>query len=79
MVSTWEPRLSARDNANERKVGKIIAALGKKRTIRVIDPNGWRVDMGLDPNAEWATAQQALVQDLRSIDEDWHRLLRIEV
>jgi|SoiMethySBSTD1v2_1073268.scaffolds.fasta_scaffold247150_2 hypothetical protein len=79
MVSTWEPRLRARDNASERKVGKIIAALGKKRTIRVVDPNAWRVDMGLDPTDEWATAHQALVQDLRSIDEDWHKLLRIEV
>jgi hypothetical protein len=79
MVSTWEPRLSARANANERKVGKIITALGKKRTTRPIEPNAWRVDMGLDPTDEWATAQQALVQDLRSIDEDWHKFLRIEV
>ena len=79
MVSTWEPRLSARANANERKVAKVIAALAKKRGIRVIEPNAWRVDMGLDPTDEWATAQQALVQDLRSIDEDWHKFLRIEV
>jgi hypothetical protein len=79
MGSTWEPRLSARAKANERQVAKIIAALAKKRTIRVIEPNTWRVDMGLDPSDEWATAQQALVQDLRSIDEDWHKLLRIEV
>jgi hypothetical protein len=79
MVSTWEPRLRARANANERKVGKIITALAQKRAIRVIEPNAWRVDMGLDPTDEWATAQQALVQDLRSIDEDWHKLLRIEV
>jgi len=79
VVSTWEPRLSARANANERKVAKVIAALAKKRGIRVIEPNAWRVDMGFDPTAEWATAQQALVQDLRSIDKDWHTLLRIEV
>ena len=79
MVSTWEPRLRARDNASERQVAKIITALGKKRTIGVIDAKAWRVDMGLDPTDDWATAQQALVQDLRSIDEDWHKLLRIEV
>jgi hypothetical protein len=35
--------------------------------------------MGVDPTDDWAAAQQALVQDLRSINEDWHRLLRIEV
>jgi hypothetical protein len=79
MASTWEPRLRARDAASERQVAKIITALGEKRTIRVIEPNAWRVDMGLGPTHGWATAQQALVQDLRSIDEDWHKFLRIEV
>jgi hypothetical protein len=79
MSSTWEPRLRARDEADEKQVAKIIAALGKRRTTRPIDPKVWQVDMGVDPTDDWAAAQQALVQDLRSINEDWHRLLRIEV
>jgi hypothetical protein len=79
MSSTWEPRLRARDEADEKQVAKIIDALGKRRTTRPIDPKVWQVDMGVDPSADWAAAQQALVQDLRSINEDWHRLLRIEV
>jgi hypothetical protein len=79
MSSTWEPRLRARDEADEKQVAKIIAALGKRRTTRPIDPKVWQVDMGVDPTDDWAAAQQALVQDLRSINEDWHTLLRIEV
>jgi hypothetical protein len=34
--------------------------------------------MDLDPTDDPAAARQALERDLRSIDEDWHKALRME-
>lgn len=77
-MATWEPRLTARDDADEQQVEKIIEALGERRTTRAIDPNAWRVDMGVDPS-DWTAARRELEQDLDSIDEDWRKVLLIEM
>lgn len=78
MDSTWEPRLTAAEDADQEQVEKIIEVIGEKRTTRAIGPNAWRIDLGLGPTDDWTTARKALEQDLDSIDGDWRKVLRIE-
>ena len=78
-MATWEPRLTARDDADEQQVEKIVEAVGERRTTRAIDPNAWRIDMGLDPTYDRTAARREREQDLDSIDEDWRKVLRIEM
>ena len=78
-MATWEPRLTAAEGADQEKVEKIIEALGEKRTTRAIGPNAWRIDMDLDPTDDWTADRQALEQDLDSIDQDWRKVLRIDM
>jgi hypothetical protein len=81
MVSTWEPLITVRDDADRQRVAPIIAALKAKRGeghVRSVDHEAWRVDMGLDSTDNPATARQALTRLLHSIDKKRDEVLQIE-
>jgi hypothetical protein len=78
-MATWEPRLTAAEDADQEQVEKIVEALGETRTTRAIGPNAWRIDMDPDPTDDSTADRQTLEQDLDSIDADWRKVLRIEM